>query len=51
MRREIDNLKKFRHPHIIQLYEVIETESNIYLVMELVSGGELFDYIIKSGRV
>lgn len=51
IRREINNLKKFRHPHIVKLYEVIETPEDIYLVMELVSGGELFDYLIQSGKV
>jgi hypothetical protein len=36
----------FKHPHIIGLYEVLETPSDIYAVMEFVSGGELFDYIV-----
>lgn len=51
IKREINNLRKFRHPHIIKLYEVLETDTDIYLVMEFVNGGELFDYIIQSGRV
>lgn len=49
--REVNNLKKFRHPHIIKLYDVIETRDDIYLVMELVGGGELFDYIVQAGRL
>lgn len=51
IRREIQNLKLFRHPHIIKLYQVISTPSDIFMVMEYVSGGELFDYICKNGRL
>lgn len=51
IKREIKILKLFRHPHIIRLYEVIETPMEIFLVMEFVSGGELFEYIVKRGRV
>ncbi|EFC44099.1 predicted protein, partial [Naegleria gruberi] len=51
IRREIKILKLFRHPHIIRLYEVIETSTEIFLVMEHVGGGELFDYIVKRGRL
>ncbi|NXG24678.1 AAPK1 kinase, partial [Grallaria varia] len=51
IRREIQNLKLFRHPHIIKLYQVISTPTDIFMVMEYVSGGELFDYICKNGRV
>ncbi|KAF4803560.1 hypothetical protein TURU_015080 [Turdus rufiventris] len=49
--REIQNLKLFRHPHIIKLYQVISTPTDIFMVMEYVSGGELFDYICKNGRL
>ena len=45
IRREIQLLKLFRHPHIIKLYEVISTPTDIFMVMEYVSGGELFEYI------
>lgn len=47
--REIQILKLFRHPHIIKLYEVISTPTDIFMIMEYVSGGELFDYIGKEG--
>merc|ERR1719420_1853002 len=50
-RREIQNLKLFRHPHIIKLYQVISTPTDIFMVMEYVSGGELFDYIVKHGKL
>jgi len=49
--REIRVLKLFSHPHIIRLYEVIDTPSDIFVVMEYVSGGELFDYIVAKGRL
>ena len=51
IRREIQNLKLFRHPHIIKLYQVISTPTDIFMVMEYVCGGELFDYIVKHGKV
>ena len=50
IRREIQILKMFRHPHIIKLYEVITTPTDIFMIMEYVSGGELFDYIVKHGK-
>lgn len=49
--REIHILKMLRHPNIIQLYEIIETPRELYLIMEFCSGGELFDYIVKHTRV
>ncbi|KFM77241.1 5'-AMP-activated protein kinase catalytic subunit alpha-2, partial [Stegodyphus mimosarum] len=51
IRREIQNLKLFRHPHIIKLYQVISTPTDIFMIMEYVSGGELFDYIVKHGKL
>ncbi|XP_072919197.1 5'-AMP-activated protein kinase catalytic subunit alpha-2 [Hemitrygon akajei] len=51
IKREIQNLKLFRHPHIIKLYQVISTPTDFFMVMEYVPGGELFDYICKHGRV
>ncbi|KCV68540.1 CAMK/CAMKL/AMPK protein kinase [Fonticula alba] len=51
LRREIGALRRLRHPHIIRLYEVIYTATEIYMVMEYVSGGELFDFIVKNGKL
>lgn len=51
VRREINILKMCTHPHIIRLYEVIDTPSDIFVIMEFVSGGELFDYIVSRGRL
>jgi len=50
-RREINILQRCTHPHIIRLYEVIDTPTDIFVVMEYVSGGELFDYIVSKGRL
>ena len=49
--REIKILRLFMHHHIIRQYEVIETPSDIYVVMEYVKSGELFDYIVEKGRL
>ncbi|CAG9334066.1 unnamed protein product [Blepharisma stoltei] len=49
--REIKILKMLRFPHIIQLYEIIETPKQLYLIMEFASGGELFDYIVARNKV
>lgn len=51
VRREINILKMCTHPHIIRLYEVIDTPTDIFVIMEFVSGGELFDYIVSRGRL
>ena len=51
VRREINILKMCTHPHISRLYEVIDTPSDIFVVMEFVPGGELFDYIVSRGRL
>lgn len=46
---EVEILKKANHPHIIPLEDLIDTNEKLYLVMELVSGGELFDKIVEKG--
>lgn len=48
--REIHILKLIRHPNIVQLYEIIETPKYLFLVMEYVKQGELFDYIVDRKR-
>jgi len=42
-------MRKLNHENIIKLYEVHESETNIYLVLELLRGGELFERIVKKG--
>ncbi len=43
--REITIMKLVKHPYIVECKEVFRTESNVYMVMELVTGGELFEHI------
>ena len=50
IKREIQFLRLLRHPHIIKLYEVIATPSDIIMVLEY-AGGELFQYIVDHGRL
>lgn len=47
---EVNILRTARHDNIIQLYEMHEIEGKIYLLMELVTGGELFDEIVRIGK-
>jgi len=47
--REISIMKKLKHPHIIQLVQVFETDDMLYLVLEYATGGELFDSIVNKG--
>ncbi|XP_072239653.1 serine/threonine-protein kinase MARK1 isoform X2 [Leuresthes tenuis] len=49
--REVSVMKILNHPNIVKLFEVIETEKTLYLVMEYASGGEVFDYLVAHGRV
>uniref|UniRef100_A0A8C5DG29 non-specific serine/threonine protein kinase n=1 Tax=Gouania willdenowi TaxID=441366 RepID=A0A8C5DG29_GOUWI len=49
--REVQIMKLLRHPHIIRLYQVMETERMIYLVTEYASGGEIFDHLVAHGRM
>ncbi|XP_054999290.1 maternal embryonic leucine zipper kinase isoform X2 [Sorex araneus] len=51
IKTEIDALKNLRHQHICQLYQVLETASTIFLVLEYCPGGELFDHIISQDRL
>ena len=51
VRREISILSKVSHPGIIQLYEVIETDSYFYFVMECAEKGELSYYIEKKEKL
>ncbi|XP_018496076.2 calcium/calmodulin-dependent protein kinase type 1 [Galendromus occidentalis] len=49
LENEVKVLRKLKHPNIVQLLETFEDRNKVYLVMELVTGGELFDRIVEKG--
>ena len=49
--REIVVMKLIDHPNIMRLYDVWETSTELYLILEYIQGGELFDYICNKGRL
>jgi serine/threonine protein kinase len=51
VQREIETWRKLRHPNIAQLFEVITSETRIYMVTEFARGGELFDYVRERGLI
>ncbi|KAM0874455.1 hypothetical protein ACQ4PT_037404 [Festuca glaucescens] len=51
LKREISTMKLIRHPNVIRMYEVMASKTKIYIVIELVSGGELFDKIVSRRRL
>eukprot|EP00922_Rhytidocystis_sp_ex-Travisia-forbesii_P044737 GHVS01066673.1.p1 GENE.GHVS01066673.1~~GHVS01066673.1.p1 ORF type:complete len:883 (-),score=92.85 GHVS01066673.1:249-2897(-) len=51
IRREINILQSLNHPHVIRLYELVDTPTDIFMVMEYVPGGELFDHIVQKSRL
>ncbi|XP_058433833.1 LOW QUALITY PROTEIN: sperm motility kinase 2B-like [Marmota monax] len=46
---EPDKMRSLKHPHVIQLFEVVETPQNIYMVMEHGGGGQLLDHVSEGG--
>ncbi|KAL9223982.1 hypothetical protein vseg_000060 [Gypsophila vaccaria] len=51
IKREISIMKIVRHPYIVRLHEVLASRSKIYIVLEFVPGGELFDKIVHKGKL
>ncbi|XP_066306435.1 CBL-interacting protein kinase 9-like isoform X2 [Miscanthus floridulus] len=51
IKREISTMKLIKHPNVVQLHEVMASRTKIYMVLEFVDGGELFDKIVNSGRL
>lgn len=49
LENEIQVLRRLSHPNIVQLLDVFDDKAHVYLVMELVTGGELFDRIVQKG--
>lgn len=50
LKTEVAILKQVKHPNIVSLKDLFETNDKLYLVMELVTGGELFDKIVEKGQ-
>ncbi|XP_050237322.1 CBL-interacting serine/threonine-protein kinase 9 [Mercurialis annua] len=51
LKREISTMKLIKHPNVIKIYEVMASKTKIYIVIEFVDGGELFDKIATHGRL
>ncbi|CAN1309477.1 CBL-interacting serine/threonine-protein kinase 9 [Linum perenne] len=51
LKREISTMKLIKHPNVVNIYEVMASRSKIYIVLEFVDGGELFDKIANHGRL
>eukprot|EP01135_Chromosphaera_perkinsii_P001743 Nk52_evm12s210 gene=Nk52_evmTU12s210 len=49
--REISIMKLIEHPNVLGLYDVYESPHHLFLVLEYIEGGELFDYLVKKGRL
>ena len=45
--QEVRCMKLVQHPNVVRLYEVIDTQTKLYLILELADGGDMFDYIMK----
>jgi 5'-AMP-activated protein kinase catalytic alpha subunit len=50
MKREISVLKSISHPNVVSLIEVLKSSNHFYIVMELITEGELFDKIVQAKR-
>ncbi|XP_019192610.1 PREDICTED: CBL-interacting serine/threonine-protein kinase 24-like [Ipomoea nil] len=51
IKQEISIMKLVRHPCIVRLHEVLSSQTKLYIVLEFVTGGELFDEIVHRGRL
>lgn len=51
IKREISTMKMIKHPNVVNLVEVMASKTKIYIVLEYVDGGELFDKIAKDGKL
>ncbi|XP_024464927.1 CBL-interacting protein kinase 32 isoform X3 [Populus trichocarpa] len=51
IKREVATMKRIKHPNVVRLYEVMGSKTKIFIVLEFVTGGELFDKIVNHGRM
>ena len=47
--KEVEILKRIRHPNIVKFYDYMETKDRLFIITERLGGGELFDYILNNG--
>ena len=50
IKEEIAIMKHVRHPNVVNLHEVLASKTHVYIVLELITGGELFDRIVTTGE-
>ncbi|OQV21574.1 SNF-related serine/threonine-protein kinase [Hypsibius exemplaris] len=48
--QEVRCMKLLQHPNIVRLFEVIDTPSTLFLVLELADGGDMYDYMMKNEK-
>eukprot|EP01104_Vermistella_antarctica_P017386 TRINITY_DN615_c0_g1_i1.p1 TRINITY_DN615_c0_g1~~TRINITY_DN615_c0_g1_i1.p1 ORF type:complete len:130 (+),score=27.71 TRINITY_DN615_c0_g1_i1:596-985(+) len=51
LEREIAVMKLLDHPHVLKMYDVYETDHYLFLILDYVEGGELFDYLVHKGSL
>ncbi|WOL15688.1 CBL-interacting protein kinase 32 isoform X1 [Canna indica] len=51
IKREVATMKLIRHPNVVRIHEVMGSKTKIFIVLEFVTGGELFDKIVNHGRM
>ncbi|XP_038885498.1 CBL-interacting serine/threonine-protein kinase 8 [Benincasa hispida] len=51
IKKEISIMKLVRHPYVVRLHEVLASRTKIYIILEYITGGELFDKIVHHGRL
>ena len=51
MEQELEVLQTTEHPHIVRAIELLEDEVNFYIISELVTGGELYEHMVKVKRM
>ncbi|KAI0288365.1 kinase-like domain-containing protein [Russula brevipes] len=49
--REIIMMKLMNHPNIMRIYDVYEGDNELYLILEYIEGGELFDFLVNRGKL
>ncbi|XP_023546782.1 CBL-interacting serine/threonine-protein kinase 8-like isoform X1 [Cucurbita pepo subsp. pepo] len=50
IKKEISIMKLVRHPYVVRLHEVLASRTKIYIILEYITGGELFDKIVSNSN-